>query len=498
MLDITGIATALVFVYITIILVVIYGLLGYFKPGVALVTVPFVALAIAYAAILLDRVENLLFAPVLLLMTLIVIAVSNRDPDSREWAHRWASSILIAIASILLLVAVFVVFHAIGAGAVLPLFFALAVVAIIACLIGYGVSSGRTVAFHVISTLHSSMRQNLPLPMALDCAASGRDDRSARIFRRIKKWLVQGHSLTESIKRGYRRCPSRTLALLAVGERLGQLPAAFEAVRADMTFQVVQRRKLQPIHPLYPVVVIGFVLLMILGFMVFVMPVFEELFAEMIAEELPGPTRVLFGTMRFLFSETYFGLLLFFVPFFAFAFWLRGRYGPRRPEKPYLFSRIGDFLKWHLPVLHWFENNHSTLQVVELLRLSLSAGCPVDEAIAGTLELDVNVCFKKRLKCWHERVVRGDNVAQAARNCGLGTALAWAFDTSIGSAEAPAVLEMLESFYRTRYSYRVNLSRFIFWPCAIIAVGLVVGFVVVSLYLPAISLIDHMVSHTYP
>lgn len=483
---------------VAIVLVVVYAVLGYLKPGIALVTVPFVAFAIGYAAVAWDRVEDLLLVPVLLLVTLIVIATSNREPESRAWARQWASSILVTIAAVLLLVTVFMVFDAIGAGAVLPLFFFLGIVALIASLVGYGVSSRKMVAMGVISTLASSMRQNLPLPMALDCAASGRDDASARTLRRIKKWLIQGYSLVESIRRGYPQCSSRALAMLSAGERLGQLPAAFDAVKTDMKSRTAERDKLRPVHPLYPIVMLLITFLMVLGIMTFVMPTYKSVLEEMTGGMLPLPTRVLLEIMCVLVYETHLWILLALAPLGVMAICLRGRFGRRRPEEPYLFSRVGDFLKWHLPVLHWFENNYSALQAVELLRLSLNAGGPINEAIAGTLELDVNLYFRKRLKCWHKRVEQGDNVAQAARDCGLGTALAWVFDAGAGCVEAPVMLEMLESFHRSNYSYRVNLARFILWPCGIIALGLVVGFVVLAVFLPGVTVIADMASYIYP
>jgi type II secretory pathway component PulF len=484
---------------IAIILVVVYAVLGYKKPGVALVTVPFVAFLMGYAAVIADRPENLLLVPVLLLLTLIVIAVSRREPQSQEWAHRFAAWILVAIASVLSVVVLFVVLSVIGAGSILPLFFFLGIVAMIASLIGIGASSHKTVAMQVVSTLGSSMKQNLPLPMALECAASGRDDASTRTLRAIKKWLVQGYSLTESIRRGYPQCPSRTLAMLTVGERLGQLPAAFQAIRTDMRLQDVQRDRLRPVHPLYPVVMLVILFLLLLGVMTFVMPQFMATIEEMTGgTALPWPTQVVTRVMEFLVYDTHLWLLLAFTPLAVLALWLRGRYGRRHPEGPYLFSRVGDFLKWRLPLLHWFENNYSMLQVVELLRLALSAGCPVNEAIAGTLDLDVNVCFKKQLKCWRDRVERGDPVGQAACDCGLGTALAWPFDANEGAVETPVVLEMLESFYRTNYSYRVNMARFILWPCGIIALGLTVGFGVLAIFLPSMSLLSHVASYVYP
>ena len=132
-----------------------------------------------------------------------------------------------------------------------------------------------------------------------------------------------------------------------------------------------------------------------------------------------------------------------------------------------------------------------------MLRLSLKGGSPLNEAIAATLGLDVNLYYRKRLKCWHRRVEAGQNVAQSARRCGLDSALAWAFDTDAGGVETPKVLDMLETFYRSNYSYRVNLSRFVLWPCVIILLGATVGFVVLSLFLPLISVIEVMSSLVY-
>jgi type II secretory pathway component PulF len=181
-----------------------------------------------------------------------------------------------------------------------------------------------------------------------------------------------------------------------------------------------------------------------------------------------------------------------FVPFLiAVPIWIRVKFRPRRPEKPYLLSRIGDFFKWHLPVLHWFEYNYSMVHVIELLRVSLSAGCTVNDAIANTLGLDVNNSFRRRLAEWLDRVRRGENIAAAASQSGLGTGLVWAFE---GGANTPAILETLENCYRYNYSYRVNLARFIFWPCVNIAMGVVVGLIVYSFFAPMVAIINHLVS----
>ena len=57
---------------------------------------------------------------------------------------------------------------------------------------------------------------------------------------------------------------------------------------------------------------------------------------------------------------------------------------------------------------------------------------------------------------------------------------------------------MLEFYYRSNYSYRVNLTRFILWPCGIIALGTIVGFVVYAAFAPAVVILESMAGAVYP
>jgi type II secretory pathway component PulF len=138
------------------------------------------------------------------------------------------------------------------------------------------------------------------------------------------------------------------------------------------------------------------------------------------------------------------------------------------------------------------------IQVVELLRLSLNAGCTVNDAIKNALGLDVNNCFRKRLRKWLQKVERGDNISTAARESKLGSPLAWAFDEKVNQGNTLSILETLESFYRSNYSYCVNLARFILWPCVILIMGATVGFVVYAIFSPLIAIITQLANQVNP
>jgi len=477
------------FTVIAIFILFLYAILGYKKPSIALITLPIVCFLLGFVAVLRDAPGYLLFAFVVLITTLVTILVARREPDTKEWPQRWAKWILIGIPVLLFIVLAF----ALPLAAIVFGFF----ISFIAAIVSYGLTSRHAVAAYVISIIGSSMRQNLPLPMALETAAGGRRDNRSKILQRIKKWLVQGYSLSEAIKRGYPKCPGFVAAMIAAAEKINQLPLAIGAIEADMVFRADEKRKIKPVHPFYPVLLITFMFFIVLMLMWKVIPTFTEVLAEM--AELPAATRFLSGIAN-LVAFRYgwlFGLVVaLIVLVIPVSIYIKFR--PRRPDKPYLLSQIGDFIKWHLPILHWFEKNYSMVQVVELLRLSLNAGCTVNDAIANTLGLDVNNCFRKRLNRWLAEVEAGENIAASAKKERLSSALAWAFDEQVNQGNTLTILETLGSFYRSNYSYRVNLARYIMWPCVSLIMGIMVGFVLYAIFSPMVVIINTMADYVTP
>ena len=484
---------------IVVSVLIAYVILGYKKPGIALLTVLPVIILLLYVSSQMDPEEVftvMVFGPVIFFGTLIAVLLSKREVGSEQWPRKCAKWVLRACVALLLLATAGVVLGPLG---VIGLGF---FILFIGAVISYGLASRRMIAAYIISTIGSSIRQNLPLPMALEAAFGGQDDKRAGILRKIQNWLVQGYPLSESIKRGYPRCPAYAVAMIAAAERINQLPSAIESIEADMLARADESKRIQPMHPVYPVTLLVAAFSIMLAFMTHVVPQFTQTIMELSEGRtmLPAATRLLIWLAHLVYGHNGQIVLMVLVVtvFVVFVLWLRARFRPRRPQQPYLLSRIGDFIRWHLPVLHWFTNNYSMVQVVELLRLSLNAGCTVNDAIAGTLALDVNNCFRKRLQQWLIKVQRGENIAAAARESKLGSTIAWAFDDKVNQGNTPAVLEMLESFYRSNYSYRANLVRFVMWPCVTIAMGIMVGFIVYSIFGALVAIVNETASLVYP
>jgi len=343
------------------------------------------------------------------------------------------------------------------------------------------------------------MRQNLPLAMALESASVGQKDKRAKILRNIKNWLVQGYSLSESIKFGYPYCPGHIIATIAAAEKVDQLPSAIQSIENDLISTADEKRRIKTFYPLYIACVMITMFVIVLGLMTFVFPQFKAVIEEVAeGQTLPKITRIL---MQITHSIAYefgwvVGLSALFIFYMVLPATVHVKLRPRRPQKQYLISRIGDFIKWHLPVLRWFEKNNSTLQVIEMLRLSLNSGCTVDQAIANTIDLDINSRYKKRLCKWLTKVEAGGNISDTAREAKLPSCLAWAFDDKVNQGNTPTILETLESIYRTNYNYRANFIKMLFGPGATVVLGLVVAFVACAIFTPIISIINSL-THGY-
>jgi type II secretory pathway component PulF len=490
---------------ISILILLIYIVLGYTKPALALVTLP-IALIIPPMYVIEMMVPNwdmpyaLVISISIFIITLLAIFISKEEPDGPAWPKKTAKIMLVFIVTILLVSTC--IGMLIGAGIIFgpaAIYFFVFFIFFVASIFIFLSTSKQTMSTFIISTIGSSIRQNLPLPMALEQAAAGRKDKYAIILLKIKDWLVRGFPLSEAIKRGYPKCPSYALGIITAAEKINQLPNAFQAIENDLAEKAQEHRRLRPFHPSYPIVVALFMLLVISFLFKWVIPIYHDVLTEMFEGELPLSTRIIgeisdFIAFRYGWLFISIALILFLM---IIPVWIRTRTRPRRPEKPYLISRITDFIKWKLPIFRWFEKNYSMVHSFEILRLSLNSGSTVNQAIAKTLKIDINNCFKKRLRRWLHKVEQGQKVSEAAKRCKLGPAFAWAFDDTINT-NTLSILQMLENVYRSNYNFRINLTRFILGPSTVILMGFVVGFVVYACFIPYVSVIHHLCQSIVP
>ncbi len=436
-----------------------YCLLTWKKPGWGLTLLPFAVTACVLLGLTPHRLPILIMGIVLFPVTIcLVYWMPHSSPLETPWYKSAAKAVMLFFQYLLILAFMAYVFNVFGG-----VLFVLLVIGIVR----YFLVCKYSLVLDMVTTIGMSMRQSLPLPMALTTAASGRKRKQAKIFNDTAYWLTQGYSLTEALRRGYRKFPPDLLAAIAAGEKMNQLPRTIETIIADIAEKMDDYKKVRPVHIWYPAVVLLIMFTILLGLMYFIIPTFAEVLSDMSdgMASLPWLTRQLLDFSFWLKGRYGLNILLIFMLLAGVIFYLiYVRFRRRNPESPRLLSIIGDHIKWHLPVSHWFAANYSQLQLTEMLKIGLRAGYPVNIAVRNALGLDMNQCYRKRIGKWLVRIENGDNLAASAAQCSIGRTLAWALDGSINKGNTLTVLETLEEMYRSRYHYRLNLLNAVTCP----------------------------------
>ncbi len=347
----------------------------------------------------------------------------------------------------------------------------------------------------VISTLSGAMRQNLPLYEGLMQDAKAGDLKTSLILWNIAECLQEGMPLSHAIRMGYPKCPGYVPAAIEAAEAINQVPQTVAAIEAELVAQQRAKFAFRPIHPFYPIALIGVLLWRLLYTCEFVMPKFKAVFEEQ-QSALPAATSWLISSAQFL---EVIAPLLFLLFVGATILVIVKKFRSRRPEDLSFLSKAADRIKWRLPLLRRFEWNYSMVRLLNILRLALISGRTVNEAIDAALKLDVNWCVHRRLRRWRDKVEGGMDVSRAAFQCGMGPSLAWAFDASIHhGCDTPAILENLEHFHRNGYQNRLTVARQVLWPCAMLCLAAGAGFVIYALFAPMIAMTQSYTGSAMP
>jgi type II secretory pathway component PulF len=472
-----------------------YAGLAWKRPGLALVCLPpALAAVILSAFVISENTASQTCAVAAMLIAIETVLIVRFGPCPDEFRQPWYKTATRIINTLvrygLFLAASVTLLRYFG-----PVLFVLVVTGIV----HFKQIRRHAILMDIIGTLGAAIRQNLPLPMALNLEAGNRKSKVARIMRTIAHFLTQGYPLSQALQKGYPRCPADVVTAIAAGEAVNQLPGIIESVLADLLEKRDPSKNVRPVNPLYPVLVFVFLAIMATGVFIFIIPTFSEVIAEISEgqELLPASTQIIFRLADTLIRNQYL-ILLSLLPAAGMGYYIWTVYFPRRPEKPRWANRIGDRITWYLPGIHWFEKTRSLLQLLKVLRVGHEGGWPVPVVIGKALAVDMNLCMQSRVARWLRQIERGEDISRSAQACGLGHTLAWALDPTLQRGNVADILKMLEEVYRTQYQYRLNLLNSFVCPLSILALGTCVGYVVYSMFAAMVSLITLTIQYTVP
>ncbi len=347
----------------------------------------------------------------------------------------------------------------------------------------------------IMGMIRGAIRQQLPLAETLESAIDGTNRHRDRILGNIGLWLKQGYSVSKAIEFGYPQCPDQVVGMLRVGDHSGQIEKAIDIVFRDLDAERdLNNQQKVPFSYFFCVMVTNVALTF--SYAVFILPKMQTIFEDLSQKLEPSPV---FGVFDFI-IQFWAWIVIAVVAALQFVGFMRlyRRFRKSGSARPPLLIRLQDTCKWFLPVMHRIERDRAVTVVAAALRTALSAGRTLIDAIADSLDLDINACYRARLERWRHRVEAGEPIDQSAIACQLGKDVAWALNTELHPEDQLNYLQTLEETARNRYLFTVRMAHQIAKPILTIALGVMTGFFAYVIVFPMAGMINVLITHITP
>ncbi len=296
----------------------------------------------------------------------------------------------------------------------------------------------------------------------------------------VRKDVEAGLSFSDALSRHPKVFNPLYVAMVESGETGGLLESSLQRVADQLEADDSLRRKVRAAM-VYPGVVLSFAMIVLLALIAFIVPVFAGVFKQF-NSELPKLTQFTLALSKGLTSYWYVGLAALGATVFAFQKWRKSEWG--RPQWDALRMRIpfkiGDIVQ-KVALARWSRT----------LAALTAAGVPILESITITGKTSGNSIVERSMDRVRESVKRGGTISEPLKESAVFPAMVTHM-VSVGeeTGAMETMLGKVADFYEDEVDAAVKALTSILEPVMIVLVGGIVGFIVVSMYLPLFKVYD--------
>jgi type IV pilus assembly protein PilC len=233
---------------------------------------------------------------------------------------------------------------------------------------------------------------------------------------------------------------------------------------------------------IYPTAVISLAVLIVGGLLKFVVPQFVSLFAGL-GVELPLPTRIVMGMSHFV--ETFWWVVI--AGFVAVIFAVKQII--KFPRGRYYFDKM----LLNLPVVGLLLRKIAVARFTRTLGTLITSGVPILEALSVTARTSGNAVLEEALMKVRKAIEEGRTIVDPLKESGVFPNMV---TQMIGVGEATgamdAMLQKIADFYEDDVDAATKDMITLLEPIMIGFLGVAVGGIVISLYMPLFSLIGKL------
>ena len=326
----------------------------------------------------------------------------------------------------------------------------------------------------------------LPLVQCLEILAGQQENKTfQKMLNSVRASVEGGTTLSAAMKQHEKVFDPLYYNMVEAGETGGILDTILQRLSTYIEKNVKLKRAVKSAM-IYPIAVLGIAASVIILLLWKVVPIFITLFNGLDVD-LPLPTRIVIGLSHFVGSIYGLLILVFFVGgVFALKFW----YGTPQGRM------VLDTLLLKVPVVGSVLRKIAVARFTRTLGTLISSGVPILEGLDITARTSGNAVVEKAISQTRKAVEAGRSLVDPLKETDVFPGMV---TQMIGVGEQTgamdAMLQKIADFYEDEVDAAVKDMLTAIEPIMIVVLGVVVGGVVISMYLPLFSLIGKLSGH---
>jgi type IV pilus assembly protein PilC len=303
-----------------------------------------------------------------------------------------------------------------------------------------------------------------------------------RALVQIRKDVEAGLPLSDALARHPKIFSPLYIAMVRSGETGGMLESSLLRTADQLEKEDALRRQVRAAM-IYPAVVVSFAVTVLIALVAFIVPVFAKVFKDF-GGKLPGLTQFTVGLSNFLTSKWYLCIAIVVALAWAFLAWKKSSWG--RPQwdrfRLRIPMRIGEVVQ-KIALARWSRT----------LSALTNAGVPILQAIEVTGQTAGNKVVEDAMANVRDSVKRGGTIAAPLKDVAVFPAMV-VHMVGVGeeTGALDTMLNKIADFYEDEVNAAIKALTSILEPVMIIVIGAIVGFIVISMYLPLFKVYDQI------
>lgn len=306
--------------------------------------------------------------------------------------------------------------------------------------------------------------------------------RLRKILMDLSARVESGESLSRSMARHPKAFSQLIIGLIRAGEVGGVLEESLQRIAGFLEKDVELRRKIRSALT-YPVIV----LLAAIGIVVFLVswlvPQFASLFKELGIKEMPAPTQFLID-LSALFTQRWYVVIIAVVAILiAYKLFVSTRVG----------RRVADRVKLRVPVFGPLHHKIVMARFSRTMGTLLASGVPILQAMETVAGVVGNSVVSDAVIESRARIREGEKIADPLQRSKMFPPMV-VHMVSVGeeSGSLDHMLNKIADFYENEVEMTIASLTAAIEPVMIVLLGFIVGFIVISMFLPMIEVISNL------